>query len=126
MKKFNSGTIVMHTLVRLMVFRVRETIANFFSEKFESLYNSVSYDFNAMKELEECIESKITSKCSCNECDQLSHTIAESEVLSAIDRLKLSKNDVSGIMSDHIYTHAKSVYGSILRKCLFACPDSSM
>ena len=46
MKKFNSGTIVMHTLVRLMVFRVRETIANLFSEKFESLYNSVSYDFN--------------------------------------------------------------------------------
>ena len=80
------------------------------SREHEPIYYSAPT--NAMKELEECIESKITSKCSCNECDQLSHTIVESEVLhvSAIDRLKLSKNDdVSGIMSDHI-THAKSVY----------------
>ena len=87
----------------------KERIANVLCDKFESLYSSVGYDVSAMMELEKRIESDISAKCSCSECDHASHNISEGEVLSAISRLKFSKrDDVSGIMSDHII-HAKNV-----------------
>ena len=63
-----------------------EEIANIFGKKYKTLYNSVSYNMQNMKNLENKIESHIRA-----ECKKTSKTISVQEVKDAIEKLKLGK-----------------------------------
>ena len=77
-------------------------ITQVFAQKFNDLYNSVSYDNDDMASLKNDINRAVDEKCLCN-CPQGNHCIIYQECLEAIRKLKNSKSDgCTGILSDHI------------------------
>lgn len=76
-------------------------IVQLFSDKYQNLYNSVSYDSNEMQNIILEINSKIDLISSC--CSHGNHDISVTDVLDAVAHLNSAKIDGStNIMSDHI------------------------
>ena len=79
----------------------QDNISNLFAQKYEILYNSVSYDSHQMSEILFKIDSLIKSKCCTNSCSS-DHTISVDDVVAAICELKKGKHNGSfEYYSDH-------------------------
>ncbi len=78
-----------------------EEISDIFAEKYDTLYNSVSYSQSDLHELKNNIDAQIT-----NVCPNHPHTITVQEVKNALAKLKLGKKEDSGLFSNHF------IYGS--------------
>ncbi len=78
-----------------------EEISDIFADKYDALYNSVSYSQNDLSILMRNIDTQIT-----NVCPNHSHTITVKEVKNALAKLKLGKKEESGLFSNHL------IYGS--------------
>ena len=78
-----------------------EEISDIFAEKYDTLYNSVSYSQSDLNELKKNIDAQIT-----NVCPNHPHTITVQEVKNALAKLKLGKKEDSGLFSNHF------IYGS--------------
>lgn len=72
-----------------------ENISEVFANKYESLYNSVSYDENDMNELAKTLNARITD-------DTVQYHISYENVVAALSNIKRGKNDGYGMLySDH-------------------------
>ncbi len=81
--------------------RVKE-ITDMFADKFDKLYNCVSYNVEDMSVLKHDIENAVGSKCMCNFVHG-NHAITFTDCYDAIKKLKHSKSDgCTGLLSDHI------------------------
>jgi exonuclease III len=67
-------------------------ICEVFAEKYEKLYNSVSYEKDAMSDLYKQVNSNIQDICMNNKCHS-SHVINVDDVCKAVNKLKLHKRD---------------------------------
>ena len=76
-------------------------ISDIFANKYDTLYNSVSYNMNDLNALSKTIASRILSVCTNH-----SHTITVHEVKNALAKLKLGKKEENGLFSNHF------IYGS--------------
>ena len=85
-------------------------IAELFKDKFNNLYNCVSYDKNDMDVLLNDIDSLINDKCNCcGSCIHGTHSISANDVKLAIGNLKPGKRDGSSdVVSDHIINACNS------------------
>ena len=91
-------------------------ICDLFSYKYQSLYNSVSYNQDDLNEVVKKLDSLTNNVCSKDHCYN-SHSINVSMVTSAFELLKHNKSDgkVSSISNFIIYSpHILSVYLSLL------------
>ena len=94
----------------------RVDIANLFKDKYEQLYNTVSYNENDMSELYNYIDERISCICCKGECYH-SHVTTVNEVEKAISHLKQGKSDGDICYStDHIIngTNLLNIYLSLL------------
>ena len=73
-----------------------DEIASLFADKYDALYNSVSYNINEMNRLENEIKSHIDIGCS-----KHIHNIHVQEVKDGISKLKLGKKEENGLFSNH-------------------------
>ena len=79
-----------------------ENISNLFANKYNAVYNSVSYDVDDMTNLLFSLENDICQKCNSSEC-YYNHVISVEQINSAIKLLKPHKSDGDlGHSSDHI------------------------
>ena len=78
-----------------------EEISYVFAEKYDMLYNSVSYSQNDLHKLTMYIDASIDDKCGDHP-----HTISVQEVKDALSKLKLGKKEENGLFSNHF------IYGS--------------
>ena len=78
-----------------------EEISNVFAEKYDMLYNSVSYNLNDLNRLTMDISKRID-----NSCANHSHLISVQQVKDALFKLKLGKKEENGLFSNHF------IYGS--------------
>ena len=78
-----------------------EEISHIFAEKYDTLYNSVSYNLNDLNRLTKDIARRID-----NSCANRSHTITVKQVKDALVKLKLGKKEENGLSSNHF------IYGS--------------
>ena len=78
-----------------------EEISNIFAEKYDTLYNSVSYSLNDLDRLKKDINGHIENKCANH-----SHTISVKAIKDALSMLKLGKKEENGLFSNHF------IYGS--------------
>ena len=86
-------------------------IANHFADKYDILYNSVSYDKNEMDELKCNINSLIESKYSNDGSSVDLSWVTVDKIMSAVRCLKLGKHDGdTGYYSDHITHACNSLY----------------
>ena len=69
-----------------------ENISNLFAEKYNDLYNSVSYNSEDMSSILSDLESQITTKCNVRSCS-FKHCVDVSMVQEAIKELKPNKHD---------------------------------
>ena len=77
-------------------------IAKVFAQKFDDLYNCVSYDSDEMDVLLTTIHKSIDNKCT-GTCVHGSHSISAKDVNKAICKLKASKSDgCTRLLADHI------------------------
>lgn len=77
-------------------------VANLFASKYETIYNSVSYNDNDMDALLHTIDSDIHAKCKSGGCTK-SHRITPGEVSKCISNLKYGKHDgYLGHYTDHL------------------------
>ena len=68
-------------------------ISNLFSQKYDDLYNSVSYNSNDINELVDNISDKIKYGCSRVNC-YCNHNITYQDVVAAVGKMKEHKSDV--------------------------------
>ena len=86
------------------------SIADMFSDKYDTLYNSVPYDTNHMKLIE--IMSRV------QKCNDESYNITVPDVLIAVTHLKDGKSDgYEGLSSDHFIHGNRQLY--VLLSILF-------
>ena len=78
-----------------------EEISNIFADKYDTLYNSVSYSLNDLDRLKMDIERNID-----NNCANHPHTISLKVLKDALSKLKLGKKEENGLFSNHL------IYGS--------------
>ena len=78
-----------------------EEISNIFADKYDTLYNSVSYSQNDLDRLKMDIERNIDNKCANHP-----HTISLKVLKDALSKLKLGKKEENGLFSNHL------IYGS--------------
>ena len=78
-----------------------EEISNIFADKYDTLYNSVSYSLNDLDRLKMDIERNIDNKCANHP-----HTISLKVLKDALSKLKLGKKEENGLFSNHL------IYGS--------------
>ena len=84
-----------------------EDIANVFAEKYECLFNSVSYDKDTMNNL----LSRINDTISGTPADTISCRITPNNVKTALKKLNHYKSDGStGMMSDHLIYGGENLY----------------
>jgi hypothetical protein len=99
-----------------------EIAEHVFGNKFDKLYNCLSYDVEDMKVLRDDINNAVENKCTCN-CEHGNHCITFKDCYEAIKKLKLSKSDgCTGILSDHI-VHAGdklACYLALLFNCMLS------
>lgn len=80
-------------------------IAEIFSNKYETLYNSVPYDHQDMEAIAVEIENRIRSS---NDCHLY---ISSNDVADAVKCLKSGKSDgYEGVMSDHLINGSEKLY----------------
>ena len=93
-----------HSLPRMMDGKTDvNEISNIFANKYNKLYNSVSYKGRDMDLLRKDIESRIDSTCHSNhEMNNHKHTITVTEVKEAVDMLKKDKKEENGLNTNHI------------------------
>ena len=79
-----------------------DEISKIFADKYETLYNTVSYNKQDMDKLKEVIDSNIAKECP-NGLVQPNnrHSITVKELKEAIDMLKLGKKEENGLYSNH-------------------------
>ena len=78
-----------------------EEISHIFTDKYDTLYNSVGYDNHEMNDLSADISNRIN-----NNSTSSSHTITVQEVKEGISNLKFGKKEENGLFSNHF------IYGS--------------
>ena len=78
-----------------------DEISNIFAEKYDTLYNSVSFNQQDLCALTRDLASRITNASTTN-----THNISVQEVKKAIMKLKLGKKEECGLFSNHF------IYGS--------------
>ena len=106
-----------------------ESIGDLFAQKYASLYNSVSYDSNSMKNLLSSLDQNIRAECICGKCYN-SHGISVERVKEAVNNLKRGKHDGDLYhYSDHLINGTKYLHGlmSLLFSCMLRhgfCPSS--
>lgn len=94
-----------------------ENISSMFAEKYKSLYNSVSYDVNEMRCIQESIENDISNKCINGSCYN-DHVINTNDVLKAVKTLNKNKMDGNcNQTSDHIINGPNRLF--VLMSLLF-------
>ncbi len=77
-------------------------ITHVFADKFDKLYNCVSYNVEDMSVPKHDIENAVGSKCMCN-CVHGNHAMTFKDCYDVIKKLKQSQSDgCTGILSDHI------------------------
>ena len=79
-----------------------DEISKIFADKYETLYNTVSYNKQDMDKLKKVIDSNIAKECP-NGLVQPNnrHSITVKELKEAIDMLKLGKKEENGLYSNH-------------------------
>ena len=83
-----------------------------FSDKYDTLYNSVPYDTNHMKLIEREIMSRV------QKCNDESYNITVPDVMNAVTHLKDGKSDgYEGLSSDHFIHGNRQLY--VLLSILF-------
>ena len=88
------------------------SIADMFSDKYDTLYNSVPYDTNHMKLIEREIMSRV------QKCSGESYNITVPDVMNAVTHLKDGKSDgYEGLSSDHFIHSNRQLY--VLLSILF-------
>ena len=95
-------------------------VCDLFKEKYESLYNSVSYDENEMKMFIQQVSAGV-SRCKLNICCN-HHTMYVSDVRNAVRKLKCGKSDVNPMLSSDNFIHACTdlyVHLSLLLNMMF-------
>ena len=88
-----------------------------FSDKYDTLYNSVAYDTNGMKLIERELLSRI------QKCNDESYNITVHDVIDAVTHLKVGKSDgYEGLLSDHFIYNAmqRKAFGRVNYCKLFA------
>ena len=90
-------------------------ISSLFAEKYDALYNSVSYNNEELGRLKTDIESLIDTGCT-----KHIHNITIQNVKEAISKLKLGKKEENGLFSNHF------IYGSDRLIVVIAILFSSM
>ena len=96
-----------------------DNICDLFSEKYETLLNSVSYNVDEMSCILNSIDNNIMSSCCNNSCHS-NHVICTSEVIDAIKELKPNKSDGNeGCQSDHLIHGTCRLH--VLLSQLFTC-----
>ena len=78
-----------------------EEISHIFSEKYDTLYNSVGYNIQDLNNLMDDIESRINAGC-----PNHTHTLTVKELKDGIEKLKSGKKEENGLFSNHF------IYGS--------------
>ena len=76
-------------------------ISNMFADKFQQLYNCVSYDSREMGDIRSAIKNRIAA-----DGYTVDYTVSANEVSSAITRLKFNKNDGGAGLSTNHFKHA--------------------
>ena len=96
-------------------------IANIFTDKYKSLYNSVGYNKRNMADLHKEIETQISNGCASNP-EQLkhNHVITVKDIKNAINMLKNDKKEENGLNSNHLKyaTDRLVVIISLLFNCM--------
>ena len=88
------------------------SIADMFSDKYDTLYNSVPYDTSDMKFIEREIMSSV------QKCNDESYNITVHDVMNAVTHLKDGKSDgYKGLSSDHFIHGNRQLY--VLLSILF-------
>ena len=79
-----------------------DEISKIFADKYETLYNTVSYNTQDMDKLKKVIDTNIAKECP-NGLVQLNkrHSITVKELKDAVDMLKLGKKEENGLYSNH-------------------------
>ena len=79
-----------------------EEIAEIFGNKYEALYNAVSYNNHDMNKIHKDIEARIANGCPNRPTQSIhSHSITVKEVKEAAMLLKLGKKEENGLYSNH-------------------------
>ena len=99
-----------------------ENVCELFKEKFNNLYNSVSYVQNDMDTFIEQLNAEITEKCLKNKC-YASHNVVVDDIIKATKKLKSCKSDVNDeLSSDHfinacqeLYVHVTFLFNCMIR-----------
>ena len=77
-------------------------ISKIFTDKYDNLFNSVSYDNNDMKKLYREIETCIANECPNNQVQLIPRqSISVKELKDAVMNLKLGKKEENGLYSNH-------------------------
>ena len=98
----------------------KDEISIIFSEKYNTLYNSVGYKSRDMNILQKDIESRIENGCPNNaEQSNHKHTITVKEVKDAVDKLKYGKKEENGLYSNHIKHGSERLF--VILTLLFNC-----
>ena len=97
-----------------------DEISNIFADKYQTLYNSVSYSRRDMDMLYKDIESRIENTCSSNsEMNDHKHTITVKDVKVAVDMLKYGKKEENGLNTNHIKHGTNRLF--VIIALLFNC-----
>lgn len=95
----------------------KEAICEHLAQKYETLYNSVSYDHDEMDLIMSDIDDHITSKCCDGNLCTMQHQTTVDEITQAVKSLKYNKNDGFSVLStNHLKygTHRLHVLISLL------------
>ena len=95
-------------------------IANIFTNKYRTLYNSVGYNKHNMDLLRKEIDAQITDRCGSNtNMQDHDHTITVKEIKNAINMLKNNKKEENGLNTNHLIHGTDRLY--IIVSMLFNC-----
>ena len=77
-------------------------IATIFSEKYDDLYNCVSYNTDDMNKLKDDLKARISNECHSSQSrSNHHHSITVKELKDAVSMLKLGKKEENGLFSNH-------------------------
>jgi len=84
-------------------------ISNVFADKYQQLYNCVSYDQGEMNSVFKALDASIDSLCNKGGCYD-SHIISSHDVANAIGKLKLNKSDGVHILLSDSLKHSNPLF----------------